>query len=244
MKKKFAWMLVLSLVFSLVPATALLAEDDECEYCLPDYICEYCAEEADENGEEDAEENGDDADENGYEADENGDEADENGDEADENGDDADEDADDADEVADYADEDEDYLPEPMPIEIVPIAIEIETVLRFVIGDTIYTRNGVAQPALDVAPFIDAAAARTMVPIRAVSEGLGATVTWNRETRNVTIIRGDVTLVINVDSELPDGMGTPTIIDGRTFVPLAYVSEQLGATVDWDGTAQAVYVSE
>jgi len=121
---------------------------------------------------------------------------------------------------------------------LIPIA---STTIRLVIDSTTYTINGLSSQS-DVAPFIDPAHDRTMVPIRLVAEGLGADVDWIGETRTVTIVRGNVNLTLHVDTPLPDGMGQATILDGRTFVPVRYVSEMLGASVRWDGTARAVYI--
>lgn len=45
-----------------------------------------------------------------------------------------------------------------------------------------------------------------------------------------------------IGEELPNGMGAAVIIDDRTFVPLRYVSEMLGATVRWDSVHSAVYI--
>ena len=43
----------------------------------------------------------------------------------------------------------------------------------------------ITRTELDVAPFITNG--RTLVPVRAISEALGATVGWNNDTRTVTI---------------------------------------------------------
>jgi hypothetical protein len=37
-------------------------------------------------------------------------------------------------------------------------------------------------------------------------------------------------------------MGMPAIVEGRTFVPIAYISNMMGATVSWDGDARAIYI--
>jgi len=118
---------------------------------------------------------------------------------------------------------------------------EITQSLRFAIGSLTFTRNGVSAH-LDVAPFVDPTTGRTMVPLRAISEGLGATVDWDGATRTVAIVRNGTTLNIKVEDPLPDGMGIPAIVSGRTFVPVRYVSEMLGAGVRWDGGTRAVYI--
>ena len=229
MKKKLALLLVFSLIVSLLPVSTFLADEDEDN----GYDYEYNEYENDkENDVNDADE--DDEDYNDEAAGEDDNDYDDEA--ADENDYDYDEEDYNDNNVVNDEDEDEEEAVTP-----VTPAAEVTT-LRFVIGEYIFTRNGVAQDPLDAAPFIDAALGRTMVPLAAVAEGLGATVGWDRETRNVTIIRNDIRLVINVDTALPDNMGMPVIIEGRTFVPLAYVAAELGAYTRWDRNAQAVYV--
>jgi hypothetical protein len=84
---------------------------------------------------------------------------------------------------------------------------------------------------------------RTMVPIRFVSERLGAEVTWDSITRSVIIENRQTRLTMTIDSNtiMQDGtassMDTTAVIrQDRTMVPLRFISEYLGATVDWDAT--------
>jgi len=129
------------------------------------------------------------------------------------------------------------------PLPVTPIAVRTVTELRLEIGSTTFTRNGMPS-ASDAAPFIDPVHSRTMVPLALIGEALGAQVTWEEATRTVLIVRDGITLTIQVDSPLPDGMGMPEIVGGRTFVPIAYVANQLGANVRWDGVARAVYIQQ
>ena len=115
------------------------------------------------------------------------------------------------------------------------------TTLRFVVGSYTYSINGV-NVNTDVAPFIDTAYNRTMMPLRLVSEALGATVNWDGATRTVTINQGLTQLTLTVGVPLPGGMGVPVIINDRTYVPMRYVAEILGADVEWDGAARAIYI--
>jgi hypothetical protein len=94
----------------------------------------------------------------------------------------------------------------------------------------------------DIAPFIDIETERTMVPLRAVAEGLGADVDWNNTTRTVYISQGGEVVSLTIDTPLPGGMGIAVIENGRTFVPVRYVSEILGAYVRWDAVNRAVYI--
>jgi len=123
----------------------------------------------------------------------------------------------------------------------VPVPPPISRTLRLVIGTSTYTINGMPSNA-EVAPFIDPRYNRTMVPLRLIAETMGANVDWIGETRTVIITRDNINLSLQVDTPLPDGMGLAAIVGGRTFVPVAYVAQMLGASVAWDGNARAVYI--
>ena len=90
---------------------------------------------------------------------------------------------------------------------------------------------------------------RTMVPIRAVSEALGADVGWDQTTKQVTLERAGVTIVMTVDSKTAYVNGEPVEMDvapyitnGRTLIPARYVAEFFGQKVDWDGAANTVVI--
>ncbi len=92
---------------------------------------------------------------------------------------------------------------------------------------------------------------RTMVPIRAVSEALGADVGWDAAARQVTLARAGVTIVMTVGSETAYVNGeavemdvAPYIKDGRTLIPARYVVEFFGQKVDWDGETYTVSITE
>ena len=122
------------------------------------------------------------------------------------------------------------------------IAVQpVLTTLRFVINSMTYTVNDVPYQG-DAAPFIDTAYSRTMIPLRSVVEALGAQVEWIGETSSVHITRGVVEMHLTIGSPLPDGMGAPVLVNSRTFVPLRYVAEVLGANVNWDEANNAVYI--
>jgi len=115
------------------------------------------------------------------------------------------------------------------------------TSLRFVVGSSTYSIDGVNVQA-DVAPFIDSEYNRTMIPLRLVSEALGATVYWDEATRIITINYGVAQLTLTVGVPLPGGMGVPVIANDRTYVPIRYVAEILGADVVWDSASRAIYI--
>ncbi|GEA16855.1 hypothetical protein E308F_31010 [Moorella sp. E308F] len=90
---------------------------------------------------------------------------------------------------------------------------------------------------------------RTMIPYRAVSEALGATVDWNEadqsvtvryEGRTVVVWIGKNTYTVNGQQKVMDTV--PVIKNDRTMIPLRAVAEGLGCEVRWDGINYIVYV--
>lgn len=91
---------------------------------------------------------------------------------------------------------------------------------------------------------------RTMVPMRAIFEALGAYVHWNEGTQTVTATKGstDVQLTIGETGALVNGrtvaLEVPAMIHrGSTMVPLRFVSESLGADVGWSEATQTVSIN-
>lgn len=99
----------------------------------------------------------------------------------------------------------------------------------------------------DVLPFIEQG--RTMVPLRAIFEGLGASVRWDSESRTITAVRGglEIKLVIEGAAYI-NGQMAPLdvpakIVENRTMVPLRFVSEALGCSVTWDENNKVVTIN-
>ena len=106
----------------------------------------------------------------------------------------------------------------------------------------------------DVAPKI--VNDRTMLPARFVAESLGAKVDWDEEKQLVTIVgvnekNEEVTILITIDSDiaLVNGkevkLDSPAFIENdRTYTPLRFISEKLGANVDWNEEQQKVTITK
>ena len=106
----------------------------------------------------------------------------------------------------------------------------------------------------DVAPKI--VNDRTMLPARFVAESLGAKVDWDEEKQLVTIVginekNEEVTILITIDSDiaLVNGkevkLDSPAFIENdRTYTPLRFISENLGAKVDWNEEQQKVTITK
>ncbi len=99
----------------------------------------------------------------------------------------------------------------------------------------------------DVAPII--IGGRTLVPIRVISENMGAQVGWEDATQTVTIKQNGlaITMVVGNPKVTVNGVVKtldtyPRIISGRTMVPIRFISETFGATVDWIDSTQTVVI--
>ena len=104
----------------------------------------------------------------------------------------------------------------------------------------------------DVAPKV--VNDRTMLPARFVAENLGATVEWDGEKQLVTITgknekQEDVTILITIGSDYAKVNGEEVKLDSpafvendRTYTPIRFISENLGATVKWNETEQTVTI--
>lgn len=100
----------------------------------------------------------------------------------------------------------------------------------------------------DSVPFVDSCN-RMIVPLRAIGEALGAQVEWQPSAKTITFTRGDVTLKVSIGSRVAylNGetrqMDTVAVIrSSRTMVPLRFISEFLGAQVEWSPTTRSVTV--
>ena len=106
----------------------------------------------------------------------------------------------------------------------------------------------------DVAPKI--VNDRTMLPARFVAESLGAVVTWNGEKQEVTI-KGknakneDIMILIYIDSDIAYvndeqvKLDSPAFIENdRTYTPIRFISERLGASIEWNEETQQVIITK
>jgi photosystem II stability/assembly factor-like uncharacterized protein len=127
-----------------------------------------------------------------------------------------------------------------------------QTVVILQIGRTNFTVNGLSN-TLDSPPVIKNS--RTLLPIRAIIESLGGSVSWDATAKKVTVMLGSNTieLWIGKNTAKVNGVNTPIdstnakvvpeIINSRTMLPLRFITENLGATVDWNGTTQTITIT-
>ncbi len=91
---------------------------------------------------------------------------------------------------------------------------------------------------------------RTLVAMRPIFEGLGATVIWNAATKVITAKTDASTIMMKIGTTgaIVDGHAAvldqvPILYRGSTMVPLRFVSEALGAQVNYDARSRRIVIS-
>ena len=115
-------------------------------------------------------------------------------------------------------------------------------------ADISVTINGVPV-VFDQPPVIENG--RTLVPLRAIFEALGATVNWEPDTQTVTSYKDGITLRLTIGSNIlyvnqrKIELDVPARIYGsRTMVPARAVAEGFGCKVDWDDISRTVIIKK
>jgi hypothetical protein len=125
----------------------------------------------------------------------------------------------------------------PLPA---PLAAQSAPAIRVLVnGDPV---------AFDVPPT--EVGGRLLVPLRGVFERLGATVEWEPSTQRITARSADRAIELVVGQRDAAVNGRPVVLDvppmlvgGRTMVPLRFVSEALGAYVQWQAETRTVLIT-
>ena len=120
-------------------------------------------------------------------------------------------------------------------------AEEMKTVVVMQIGSKTMFVNGKAYEK-DAAPVI--MNDRTLVPIRFVTESLGGTVAWNAETKEVTLVIDGKEIKMTIGKVLEKYSVAPVILNDRTYMPVRFVADELGATTTWDAVSKMVTVTK
>ena len=116
---------------------------------------------------------------------------------------------------------------------------EEKTVITMQIGNTDVTVNEDVIKN-DVAPVIRND--RTLVPIRIATETLGGKVDWNDATKEVTLNIDGKEIKMTIGVILEKYGVAPEIINDRTYVPIRFVAEELGAEVQWNEETKTVTI--
>ncbi len=92
---------------------------------------------------------------------------------------------------------------------------------------------------------------RTLVPMRAIFESLGAEVGWDEATKTASGKTATTTVSLTIDKKAAKVNNkvvaldvAAQIIEGRTMVPARFVAESLGCKVDWDAATRTVIISK
>ncbi|MDX9871655.1 MAG: stalk domain-containing protein [Clostridia bacterium] len=121
--------------------------------------------------------------------------------------------------------------------------------VNLTIGSVAGSLNGLTV-GLDAPAFVDSRSNRTLVPLRFIGEALGAKVEWHAATCQVTVIDGSNQIILTLDSETALVNGKKFQLDaapvitppGRTFLPLRFIGESLGARVDYNAATQRITI--
>jgi hypothetical protein len=130
------------------------------------------------------------------------------------------------------------YPPKPFTAEKPKIVMQV--------GKKNATINGKAAKLPD-APFMKDGV--NYLPLRFVTETLGAEVLWDNKAKRVTVLRGDTMVElwvgskeITVNGVRQEVIAAPILKNNSTYVPVRVVSEQLGQKVDWDGKTKTITI--
>ena len=132
------------------------------------------------------------------------------------------------------------------------------TIITLKIGDVNATVDG-KNVVNDVVPMV--VNNRTMLPIRFVAEELGASVAWSSATNTVKIQSADREIYVNIGAktaiitqrtneygdykEEKIDLDSPAFVENdRTYLPVRFVAEALGADVGWDAATQSVTITK
>ncbi len=125
----------------------------------------------------------------------------------------------------------------------IELNIYYATLIKLKIGSTTVYIND-EEKTIEAPPYIKNG--RTMVPIRIISEALGADVDWNASIKEITIKKdikvirmqiGSKEVYIKEEGQIGEEKyileASPEIVNGRTFVPIRFIAETFGAEVNW-----------
>lgn len=121
---------------------------------------------------------------------------------------------------------------------------DLKTLVELSVGSKLMKVDG-KERSLDQSPVI--VDGTTLVPLRFVSDALGGEIGWNNAEKKVTLLRrqqlidmwiGQEELIVNGEREAV--LVAPKILNGRTMVPLRFISENFGWKVHWDNETKTI----
>ena len=92
---------------------------------------------------------------------------------------------------------------------------------------------------------------RTLLPIRAAAEAMGASVAWEEETQTTVLAKDNTVILLTIGSNiayLNEEKQTldiqPIILNDRTMLPVRFIAESFGYDVEWNGVAQIITITK
>lgn len=140
-----------------------------------------------------------------------------------------------------------------------PVLLEIDTGkkmngegIQLQVGNPVMTVDEIRQvidsSSYDTVPVV--VNARTLLPVRAVVEAIGGVVSWNGESNEATLSYGDTVLRMTIGENTAYVNGaqkeldvTPQIMNGRTMLPIRFIAENFGLSVDWQESGKIVTIN-
>lgn len=129
--------------------------------------------------------------------------------------------------------------------------VSLAKTLELTLGNNdVYINDGtISKQTVEVAPFtMDG---RTLVPVRIVSENFGLNVGWDDATKTVTISNDSLAIKLVIGSSIATVNGEQVVLDvpatekdGRTLVPVRFVSETLGKKVKWIEASEQIIITD
>lgn len=117
--------------------------------------------------------------------------------------------------------------------------------IKFTVGDSTLKIND-KDVTVETPYVVDGT---TLVPLRVITEAFGVDVSWNEETKGITLVYEDVIIKLNIDktiayinSQITQLLQAPQLTNGTTMVPLRFVTENFGADVSYDEVTDEITV--
>ena len=128
----------------------------------------------------------------------------------------------------------------------IPVAVDEGRIPIYEKPERITTYLNNEQLNFDILPITEND--RTLVPMRAIFEALGAEVEWENETQTATATKDGIKVSVTIDSnrmqkngeEIELDVPARLVEDSRTLVPLRAISEAFGCQIEWDEELQRV----
>ena len=135
------------------------------------------------------------------------------------------------------------------------VALVMLVIMVFTLSGTIFASNQISvcvdgkYVSFDTSPIRDGS--RVLVPMRAIFENLGASVSYKDSEKKITAVKDDTTIILVLGSNIALINGKEEILDvpakaisGKTYVPLRFVGQALGYPVEYESSSQTVYIGK